>query len=46
VDQSESEWHADLTIDKLIAEMDKALQFLAVMHAGALPLTTAGRPRF
>ena len=34
----ESEWRAGLTIDKLIAEMDKALQFPGVANSWTMPI--------
>jgi len=34
----ESEWRAGLTMDKLIAEMDKALQFPGVSNAWTMPI--------
>jgi Cu(I)/Ag(I) efflux system membrane protein CusA/SilA len=34
----ESEWRAGLTIDKLIAELDKALQFPGVANAWTMPI--------
>jgi Cu(I)/Ag(I) efflux system membrane protein CusA/SilA len=34
----ESEWRAGMTVDKLIAEMDKALQFPGVSNAWTMPI--------
>jgi Cu(I)/Ag(I) efflux system membrane protein CusA/SilA len=34
----ESEWRAGMTIDKLIAEMDKALQFPGVANSWTMPI--------
>ncbi len=34
----ESEWRSDMTTDKLIAEMDKALQFPGVSNAWTMPI--------
>jgi len=34
----ESEWHAGMTTDKLIAELDKALQFPGVANAWTMPI--------
>jgi Cu(I)/Ag(I) efflux system membrane protein CusA/SilA len=34
----ESEWRSDMTVDKLIAEMDKALQFPGVSNAWTMPI--------
>ncbi len=34
----ESEWRPGMTIDKLIAEMDKALQFPGVSNAWTMPI--------
>ncbi|MEI8030173.1 MAG: efflux RND transporter permease subunit [Comamonadaceae bacterium] len=34
----ESEWRAGLTVDKLIAEMDKALQFPGVANSWTMPI--------
>jgi copper/silver efflux system protein len=34
----ESEWRAGLTTDKLIAELDKALQFPGVSNAWTMPI--------
>ncbi len=36
--KSESEWRAGMTVDKLIAEMDKALQFPGVSNAWTMPI--------
>lgn len=36
--KSESEWRAGMTIDKLVAEMDKALQFPGVSNAWTMPI--------
>jgi Cu(I)/Ag(I) efflux system membrane protein CusA/SilA len=34
----ESQWRPDMTVDKLIAEMDKALQFPGVSNAWTMPI--------
>ena len=34
----ESEWRPGMTIDRLIAEMDKALQFPGVSNAWTMPI--------